>query len=113
MMLRRRVLKIVLAAVLVGDIGYFAWRVHEAATPNAAITYAGLDSLVLDVPRGQPAAILQEGKWYPDPATDARVQVPAQTQTGRPLQVMVIRVGSVRSYGSFIESLRSLRARHI
>jgi hypothetical protein len=110
---RRRVLKIVAATLLAGNIAFLGWRLHEAAMPNAAITYAGLDSLALEVPRNQPAGILRGGKWQPDPATDARVRVSAETQTRRFLPVVVISLGPKPSYGRFIESVRSLRARHI
>jgi hypothetical protein len=113
-MVRRSFLKIVASTLLIGNIAFFAWRVHEATIPNAAITYAGLDSLFLVAPRSQPAAILLRGKWHPDPASDGRVRVPIMTtRFGPPKQVVVISLGAKPSYGSFIQSLRSLRVRHI
>ncbi len=113
MIQRRRVLKIIASILLMANIAFFGWRTYEATIPNAAITYAGLDSVVLFVPRNQPASILLRDKWQRDPATDTAVQVPAETQTGRPLHFVVISLGPTPSYGSFIQSVRSLRVRHV
>lgn len=113
-MTRRRTLLIIsAAALLVGNIALFGWGAYDSTRPNAAITYVGIDSLVLSVSPSQKTTVLTKGRWNPDPRTDESVRLPAMTQSGQSLKVVVIRLGPALNYERLIQSIRSLRAHNI
>ena len=110
---RRTLLIISAAALLIGNIALFGWRAYDSTRPNAAITYVGIDSLVLSVSPSQKTTVLTKGRWNPDPRTDESVRLPAMTQSGQSLKVVVIRLGPAPNYERLIQSIRSLRAHNI
>lgn len=100
----------IVALLLLGNIAFFTWWQPRTASAEAIITHVGIDSLVIEVGKGQPAAILRRNGWNPDPVSDSRVHLAAVTQTGAPRQITLV---SAPSYKQFILSIRDLRARGI
>ena len=107
---RRTTLMAIVALLLLGNIVFFAWWRPRTASAEAIITHVGIDSLVIEVAKGQPAAMLRRKGWNPDPIADSRVRFAAATETGVPRQVTLM---SAPTYEQFIISIRDLRAHGI
>lgn len=112
-MIRRRTsLKLVALALLASNAVWFGYRYYGAGE-TADITYVGLDSMGMPIPESQPAMMLKDGKWQPDPAADSKVNVPTLGFGGRPRPLTIVSLAPKPTYGRFIKAVRYLRARRI
>lgn len=110
-MKRRSLILATCAAALCIADGF--WVYERYFRLNAAITYIGLDSVMINVPASAQASQFRNGKWNIDPlkATASKFYDPPPGQK-RP-QVAFVSLGSQFQYRQAIAIIRDLKARQV
>lgn len=108
-MTRRRLLVLLVCALLLGDLLFLGWCRYRDTAANARVTYVGLDSATMVVDADVPALSLDAGHWrlgaqpMADPAGYAK-QLAAEGH---------MPAVTAPNYGQLVHVLRDLKARKI
>lgn len=104
---RRSILLIIVGVLLAGDAALFLAK-WLYASPQETVTYVGLDSLSVLVPKSHPMAAWESGHWQP--SLDGKAMFKADDMMGHQHPVALITLGPNPTYGAFIFAIRRLRA---
>ncbi|MET3760368.1 hypothetical protein [Sphingomonas sp. UYEF23] len=89
------------------------WVYERLFRLNAAITYIGLDSVMMNVPASAQASQLRNGKWNIDLLKTLQSKFYDPPPGQKRWQVAFVSLGSQSQYGQAIAIIRDLKARQV